>query len=273
MKARWRAAGIVLVLAALLASIGTANAARLPLSGATLTTLPVFTRCTNEVQVEPGAVRQNGTSTSVVVRGLTPRCAGARVELTIVQASGAVVRRVSGSVPTSGPATVTLGAPAFTPAQGFRVFATVGTWGVPATWTYAPPTPVTACTVWRETDGDTVPVPGVSCAIRATSVLWGNEWSRQLHLHLVVTTSKNLKNDEYVRFTYVAPTTGVPNWWSWAQADVSEVSFVSGAGGLTSRCSELPVLSGRTPSTYGVNNIGLYIQLTQGGSRGFCQPG
>ncbi len=271
MRARWRAASIVALLAVLLTTVGTASAARLPIAGATLTTLPQVTRCTHEIEVEPGAVRQNGTSTTVVVRGLTSRCAGARVDLTIVDASGAVVRRVSGSVPTSGPATVTLGATAFAPAQNHRVFATVGTWGVPARWTYAPPMPALACEV--RSLATHAALPGYTCRTDELVVThWGSGAGGNLQLNFNAYASAEPGNTAYIAFSLRAPAQDVPNGWSWAKADIAGGNVAVGDGRVTSRCSELPVITGRAASNMGAK-VNFYLHLVQGGSRGICQPG
>lgn len=259
------------LLGAVLMTSATANAAQLRVGGGALTVVPTMTRCTDALSVTPGAIAADGTTAELVVTGLTPRCGGTPLALTVADAAGAVVIQAAHVVPTSGPAAVTVAAPSFAPASSMTAAATIATWAVPTAWTYtAPPQTVASCVV-RES-GSGAAVPGTSCTLGAPSITWGSVHWQHLQVNLPVQLSTPLRPSQYVSFSFTIPTSGTPSWWSWADADVASTNFGSGAGGLTSRCSELPVVSGRTPNNYG--GVGsLFLDLTTTGSAGVCLPG
>lgn len=270
---------IATLLALVVVSLPTvASAAVLKVRGPVLTTV-VAERCDDAIEVRPdttGGVADSGRTTAFEVLGIAEACAGQLLTVVAFSATGTLLGEgsVAGSAVTGATVKVTL-----TPVDPRGVLlsdvagvaATLGTWGVPARWTYTPPVlPASSCAVWDQVTG--VVVPGVVCTIRATSMPWGNEWSRTLQLYLRLSADKKLTKDEYFRFTFTGPTQDVPSWWSWSRADISAINFGSDGGGVTSRCSELPVLSGRAPMSWTTNrsSVDLYLSLDQGGPRGIC---
>ena len=264
-----RVAAVLALVGALLGTAATAHAAQLDVAETVLTTQS-STRCAEGLRVGPGAIAADGSAREVVVTGLTAVCAGALIEITVADASGPIAQ-FNGVVPASGSSAVTVVGPRFTPASRQIAAATVGTWGVPAVWAYVGPPQVAASCQVRES-GNGAAVPGVTCRLGTPALTWGSTYWQHLQVSLPVELSASLRPSQYVSFTFPIPTEGTPAWWAWPGADIASISFGAGAGGVTSRCSELPVVSGRTPNNYG--GVGsLFLDLTSTGSSGVCQPG
>ncbi|MNU05266.1 hypothetical protein D3C72_2500020 [compost metagenome] len=62
------------------------------------------------------------------------------------------------------------------------------------------------------------------------------------------------------------PTADQPAWWSWSNAGVSAYNYASGQGAITSSCSAMPLVSGRTPSNVwgGFTGLSVQIDMTRG---------
>lgn len=139
---------VVVLLVAVLASVSIVNAASLDLTRPSMTTTNISDRCAASVGATSGTRTSTGSATSVVLTGLTADCAGRRVSLTLFKSNGTVVTTVSdaplGAV-TNGKATVTV--PAFPAGTVDRIALTIGTWGIPASWTKPPPLPLAGCSI------------------------------------------------------------------------------------------------------------------------------
>lgn len=154
---RRRAAVVVLclVLAVVLGcALRPAAAAQLPLRPASLTNVSVAERCTPTAAVSNGSVT-GGQPTTVLLTGLGTGCGGQPVAVTLFGADGAALTSVTTTLPESVTGSATVIVPAYTPADVFGSALTIGTWGVPATWTYAPPAtvPTVTCTVLNDPTG------------------------------------------------------------------------------------------------------------------------
>lgn len=149
----------VVVLALLMAllglAVGQAHAAQLALQPGNLTNTSVSDRCTEAVAATHGTVT-SGQATAVTLTGLGSACGGRDIDLTLYDESGEalVSTTTSLSADSSDSATVTL--PAYTPADVAGVAMTIGTWGVPASWTATTPpvtSPLVTCTVLNDPTG------------------------------------------------------------------------------------------------------------------------
>lgn len=149
------AVALALVLAVALGlTLRPAAAAQLPLREARMTSVSIADRCTPIVSTTNGTVT-GGRATTVLLTGLGTRCGGRVVALTLFGPNGAALTSGTTTLPasTSGSGTVIVGS--YAPADIAGAAMTVGTWGVPATWTYTPPAtvPPVSCTVLNDPTG------------------------------------------------------------------------------------------------------------------------
>jgi hypothetical protein len=157
---RPRTAGLVLavlVLVVLVLGTGVAHAARLTAVGPARPYAAALARCaTGPATVAPTGTPVAGKYSQVVVTGLSGTCTAGRVLLATT--AGTLLLDGTGTV-SAGRFTATAATPFVPPtASGARVYVSVGTWPVAATW--APPTP-------------TSPVyPGPDGTAFDTSVTW-----------------------------------------------------------------------------------------------------
>ena len=129
-------------------------AAQLPLQSGSISSDSVSERCTPAVTATNGVTTASQAST-VTVSGLGIACAGRELALTLFDDDGAAVATgttILGADP-SGSATVAVSD--YAPADVAGVAVTIGTWGVPGLWTYAPPAaaPMVSCTVVNDPTG------------------------------------------------------------------------------------------------------------------------
>ena len=131
-----------------------AAAAQLGLRPATMTSVAVADRCTPAVAMVNGTVT-GGQATTVLVTGLGSGCGGRALALTLFGANGAALTSVRTTLPAGASGSATVVVPSYAPASVSGAAATVGTWGVPATWTYTPPAvvPTVSCAVLNDPTG------------------------------------------------------------------------------------------------------------------------
>lgn len=143
MTARTRPTRTAVIIASLLALVAVAipsvaSAASLNVRGAVVTSVAAQ-RCDDAIEVRPRTgqpVLTRGTTTLFEVRGLAAACAGASIEVALVGANGAALGTARADVPrpfAGGVVNIATSQTVFVP-NVRKVSATVGTWGVPATW-------------------------------------------------------------------------------------------------------------------------------------------
>lgn len=189
-----RVAAVALLLACVVVlgvALRPAAAAQLRLRTASITSVSVADRCTPAMTVANGTI--TGTrSTTVLVTGLGSGCGGRAIALTLFGANGAALTSVTTTVPagTSGSATVTV--PAYTPSVVSGAAATLGSWGVPATWTYRPPTPrpLVSCKVLNN--------PSKTCsATQVGFTVWPDPSPTAYYLQFRVESGTVTRDDEW----------------------------------------------------------------------------
>lgn len=127
------------VLAILLGSASLASAAQLNLLPESLGAFTISDRCTSAVTVSPTTVT-SGSALGVQVAGLTNECAGREIQLTLFGASGAAIVTATTTIAAAGATSADVTTTSFTAADIAGAAVTIGTWGVPATWSYTPAT-------------------------------------------------------------------------------------------------------------------------------------
>lgn len=186
---RRRSQGAILlaaVVALVVLLLSPASAARLNLSVRPLTVVDV-TGCTTSSLVATAGV-SSGTSTQVVLSGVPAACQGKAATLRLYAADGTALATAdtSATLVTAGSTTVAVPSYAVDRVAGMAL--TVGTWGVPVTWT-APTSvvsgPVTpgAGTTFGALTWDRLVVSGEhACVSVPVSGTAGTTWRIDLHL-------------------------------------------------------------------------------------------
>lgn len=154
---RWRsvAVAVLLVLVVLLGlALSPARAARLALTPGSMTNVSLAERCTEAVAATHGTVTA-GQATTVMLTGLGTACGGRDLGLTLVGEDGSAVTSTTSTLPADASGSATVIVPAYAPADVAGAAVTIGTWGVPARWTYTPPVtaPLVSCTVVNDPTG------------------------------------------------------------------------------------------------------------------------
>ena len=188
------AAAVLMVIVVLLAlALRPDAAARLSLEPANLTSFSVSDRCTQTVSATSGPETEGRTGT-VMLTGLGTACGGRDVDLTVFGRDGAALASGATTLAadTSGSATVTV--PAYAPADVAGVALTIGTWGVPAIWTYTPSVdaPLVSCTVLNDPTG--------TKTCEATDVrvdAWGHPVLDTYNFYATVTSPSDLEDVEW----------------------------------------------------------------------------
>lgn len=135
-----------------------AAAAQLPLDPGNLSSASLSDRCTRAVTAAAGTV-SGGQSSEVEVRGLGAACGGRDLALTLFNQAGTAVTSGSVSLAADAGGSATVSVPGYKPADVAGAAVTIGTWGVPADWTYTPPVtepsdePLVSCTVLNDPTG------------------------------------------------------------------------------------------------------------------------
>lgn len=271
MSGRRVGALVALVLAALLGlGVSQASAAGLVLDAGLRPTVRTAARCTTQ-PVTVTTTPTGGTSAQVTVAGLdSGRCAGLPVSVSVydpsVTTGWPAARRFTGTGTVSA-GTLTVGASvaptSFVPSASLKAYVTVNGWPVAATWSYTPPV-VVGCQV-RTNGSDAVDTTRTCTIGTVTHSGWNTYW-RSLVVQVPMTFSSQPAANQYVTFTVAVPTADQPAWWSWSDAGVSSYNYGSGQGAITSSCSALPLVSGRTPSNVwgGFTGVSLQIDMTRG---------
>ena len=154
---RWRlvAVAVLLVLVVLLGlALRPAHAAQLSLTAGNITNVSVSDRCTETVAATHGT-STGGAATTVRVTGMGEACGGRDLALTLYGQDGAVVTSTTSTLAADATDATTLIVPEYAPASVAGAAVTIGTWGVPASWTYTPPvsSPLATCTVLNDPSG------------------------------------------------------------------------------------------------------------------------
>ena len=188
---RWALLLASLLLLAMLLNLALnpAQAAQLPISGAKITTVTtVADRCTTAVSVTHGAIT-GSTANTVTVNGLAARCVGRALALTLFDKEGEVIR--SAAVPSLTPdanGSVSISVDSYAPAAVAGAAVTIGPWGVPATWTYAPP--IVSCRVINN--------PSKTCsATQVGFAVWPEPSPTTYYLQFRVESATVTRDDEW----------------------------------------------------------------------------
>ena len=168
-----------------------AAAAQLPLRPAAMTSVSVADRCTPTATITNGVVT-SAKATTVSLTGLGDRCAGRAVALTLFGAGGAVLTTVRTTLAGGATGSATVTVPVYSPSAVSGAAVTIGTWGVPATWTYSPPTalPLVSCTVLHK--------PSKTCtAIQTAFSSWSDPSHYAYYLQFRVESQTVTRDDEW----------------------------------------------------------------------------
>lgn len=236
-----------LILALAVAFMSPAGAAKLVLTGGQRPSFATSARCDDAVTVTTPSTA--GTSNSVQVLGIAAACTG-MLFVRVYAASG--VSKATGpptAVAGGGSQTLTV-SPAYAPSATDRVSVTVGTWPIPATWTYtaAPTYPV--CAVYRVVNGVETLQFGKSCTVSSLSLAkdaWGQVGSRRANVDVAFTFTGATYPD-YFKFTVDMSTAGLPSDWSWANAGTAGGNLLLSSA---YRCASLPILTGSSNPNWG----------------------
>lgn len=264
-----RRARLVALVALLVTLVGfgasQASAAALVLDAGMRPSSASVTRCTAQA-VTVTTTTTTGAASQVAVTGLdTTRCAGRAVLVSVydptVTSGWASARRFTGVgtvTATSATLTASTSPTSFTPSAALKAHVTIGGWPVRATWSYASAAAV-GCQV--RTNGSGVVDTAKTCTIGTVTHSGYNTYWRHLSVQVPMTFSAPPSTNQYVTFTFAVPTSGQPAWWSWSGAGLSAYSYGSGQGAITSSCSALPMISGRTPSNVWGGFTGISLQV------------
>lgn len=176
------------------------------------------------------------------------------------------------TLPASG-TTATVPVPGgFPPDAVTGVAMTLGTWGVPTSWSYTPPATGPACAVYRLVGGVEVLRPA-TCTV--TSVHFVNWWdspgNRKANVGISFSYS-GAQYPDYFRFTVDMSTArGIPAGWVWSTSGTRGGNLVLAP---SYRCSSLPVIEGSSVPSWGPTG-GFEFQIWEnrlGDSQVTCTP-
>lgn len=196
-------AASLMVLVLLLAfTLNPAAAAQLPLAPGSISSASVADRCTRAVSATAGAVSSGESSTvessTVELAGLGTACGGRELALTLFGEGGEAVTSgtISLAAGTTGSATVAV--PGYKPADVDGAAVTIGTWGVPADWTYTPPAedpatePLVSCTVLNDPTGTK------TCDVTDVRIdVWGYPQPDNYNFYATVTSPSESEDVEW----------------------------------------------------------------------------
>ena len=248
-------AGLVVVLAATVQ----AQAVGLGLSSAGLTWHSgTFSRtCSGPVTVSPVGAAVNGTYTQLAVTGLNSTCAGTGYVSLRTSAGTVVVDRTAAV--SGGGFTVT--ASAYTPptATDGKVFVSVDTWPVAATWVPLG-TSLGTCTVVSVNSGTTT---GKSCTVVGYRVVDNNDGapvgSRTWHVYLTINAQMSSNGSQEAELQLNLAAAGLPANWQWGNAGVVTGNLIPYPG---APCSALPTLHAYAPGWAG-NGTEVYFDVVE----------
>jgi hypothetical protein len=223
-----------LILALAVSFMAPASAAQLVLTGGQHPFSSASARCDDAVAATTPST--SGTSSSVQVSGIAAACTGT-LFVRVYNSSGVSKATGSPTVVTGGGSQTLPVSPAYTPSATDKVSVTIGTWPVPATWSFIPQV-TNVCEV-RNADGSVDTTK--PCALTSTPSysFWGSSGSGQGNGGTGF-SAPGIANDQYVAFT--VSIAGAPSWWSWSNAGLTGVN---NGGTVTTSCSALPTFSGQ----------------------------
>lgn len=176
----------LVALAALAAgALHPASAARLPLTGARLTTAAAAPCATGTLAAAaPGTAR---TATQVVLSDVPAACRGRAATVRLYAADGTPLAAADTTVTLAAAASSTVTVPAYAPARVAGVAVTVGTWALPARWAAAaggtgPVTPGPGTTLGELTWSQLASSGTQACVTVPVTAAAGAVWRVDLHL-------------------------------------------------------------------------------------------
>lgn len=191
---RTRACAVVAILAVLLAvALSPAQAAQLPIAPAKITAVVLTGRCTPTVTTANGPVT-GSQATTVTVTGLGTGCGGRVIALTLFGTGGSALTTATVTLAANQGSSVTITVPTYAPASVAGAAATVGSWGVPATWTYTPPAvvPLVSCQVLNDPTGQQT-----CTAVKTSFDSWGGTPNTEYNLYVTVSSTAPTRNVEW----------------------------------------------------------------------------
>jgi hypothetical protein len=263
--------------AALVAGITFASAVNLPLDAQTMTAAEVGHPCPGTAPFTNGSGPPYSTLSVTMPEG----CAG--LTLTLRLTRGSTTRTGTATVAGSGATVVNLSGTFDPTLSGWEVFAIVGGWHLPTSWSYTPPPPYIWCTV---VDGS-----GETCAATVTvGVRGGNDF-----YNVVVTTPSTSWVTWEVSFNLADPFYGgVPTRlgnadldqysdgavnWAYNTANVNDVVRSSPCSALPGELRVTGINSGTSPNVFDqVRNtrtriFDLLVNVNQAGYFDVIEPG
>ncbi|SDD29804.1 hypothetical protein SAMN05216410_3138 [Sanguibacter gelidistatuariae] len=193
---RLRRLPLALALAVLLAvllglALRPAQAAQLPVAAAKITAVTLTGRCTPTLSAGNGPVT-GSQATTVTVAGLGTGCGGRVLALTLFGTGGAALTTANVTLAAGASGSVTVTVPAYTPATVAGAAATIGSWGVPVTWTNTVPPvlPLVGCKVLND--------PSKTCTATLTNFeSWGGPPPTEYNVYFTVASDSLTKNAEW----------------------------------------------------------------------------
>lgn len=230
--------------AGVIATTAVANAARVDVTAASVTSFVVGHPCAGSGTATAGPVA-GGSPTTVAV---TPPdgCAGRPLQVTVLSGT-TVLASGSATVAASGATSIPVGA--YAPSASLTVRAVVDGWALPTSWSYSPPgNPFGTCTVVNPTGN---PIAGQTCTVTdfRMGTYWGADGSRTANLY-VSFSSVGVNGNQRVQFSLsLQGAQGVPTNWNWSTSGSLSGGNITPLSGYA--CSELPALRGQTPAGWG----------------------
>lgn len=182
------AAALLLVLALLAAlAVRPASAARLTLTGAQITTASARP-CAATALAAATPTTSGASSTQVVLSEVPAACRGLVATVRLFAADGTALAGGDTSATLASAATTTVTVPVYPPSRVAGVAVTVGTWGLPATWTAVtgsvsgPVTPGPATTFGTLTWTQVASSGTQACVSVPVSATAGSTWRIDLNL-------------------------------------------------------------------------------------------
>ena len=245
---RWRpvAVAVLVVLVMLLGlALRPADAAQLALTPGNMTNVSVAERCTEAVAATSGTVTA-GQATTVKLTGLGTACGGRDLALTLFSQDGSAVTSTVSTLAADASDSATVIVPTYAPADVAGAAVMIGTWGVPATWTYTPPVtaPLVSCTVLNDPTGTK------TCDVQDVRIeAWGYPQTDSYNFYATITSPSASQDVEWQLTINLADSA-----FEVATAYADSNNGVQLAPGWS--CSAMPTLELRGRSDTGTQYVG-----------------
>lgn len=168
-------------------------AAHLPFESGSLTSAAFAERCTKFVSATHEG-DAGGKATTVTLSGLTPACDGRDLELTLYGTDGQALTTGAVPVQAHGGDSIVVNVPVYNPAKVAGIAVTIGTWGIPAAWSYTSPVQdwMVDCKVLNDPTGTK------TCDVKDIRVeAWGYPEVNSYNFYATVTSPSDAEDVEW----------------------------------------------------------------------------